>query len=237
MHYGADEQRPFSFISDLCKTGLLSYHHPTFSSFSTRLWRICLAFGGVSATSSSSSRTLRASSLFVNARSLACLSVMAALETPSPSAAAGKLSRTSPSRRDSSAAEPLGMKRSTSEKMVAQSCASCAAPKAVNDWRVRMLDHNKSWSLPSASRQTRRKEAADRALLKNSIFLLRTLNGSSSSGVIERAEESSFIIQLARSTVLCRGRAYLELHFRQLWSTERYECRDAALWNETRPKR
>lgn len=47
-------------------------------------------------------------------------------------AVAGRLSRTSPSRIDSRAAEPLGMNRSTSEKMDAQSCANCAAPSVVN---------------------------------------------------------------------------------------------------------
>jgi hypothetical protein len=62
----------------------------------------------------------------------------------------------------------------------------------VNVWRVRMLVHSKSWSFSSASRQTRRNEAAERALARNSRFLFRTLSGSSSSGVIERAEESSF---------------------------------------------
>lgn len=63
----------------------------------------------------------------------------------------------------------------------------------VNVWRVRILVHSKSWSFSSASRQTRRNEAAERALPRNSRFLFKVLSASSSSGVMESVEESSFI--------------------------------------------
>lgn len=59
-----------------------------------------------------------------------------------------------------------------------------------------ILVQSKSWSFSSASRQTRRNEAAERALPRNSRFLFKMLRGSSSSGVMERAEASSFYFRI-----------------------------------------
>lgn len=166
----------------------LYIYHPIFSLFSTRRCKICRAFNGVSPSRPSSSSTFLASSLSLNARSLASLSV-----TPDPSTIVGRLSNCIPCWRASNAAEPPGIYRSMTLKRAEPSWANCAAPRVVKDWRSRMLLHSKSWSLERASRHTLRKQALDRARVRKSKLRLSTARGSSNSGVMDRADGSSSV--------------------------------------------
>lgn len=172
-----------------------SLHHPIFSLFSTRRCRICLAFAGESVCRPNSSSTALASLLSLNARSLAVLSVIIALP-PGPSSddsggLVGKLSSCIPSRSSSIAREPPEMYRSITAKRAPPSWANCAAPRVVKVCLMRTLFQSKSCSLMSAARQTRRKDALERALMRKFRLRLIIARGWSSSGVMDSCDASS----------------------------------------------